>query len=115
VRILVTTMVILALAVPAYAQLSTGGAPGGSGASGGSGGSSSARPGLTLGGEKKAKTDDELQEEKEREEAYKAGVNKIPDQKPKSDPWGSIRGAATTPTKAAPQTKSSQQRPAASK
>jgi hypothetical protein len=115
VRILVTTMVILALAVPAYAQLSTGGAPSGSGASGGSGGSSTARPGLTLGGEKKAKTEDELQEEKERDEAYKAGLNKIPDQKPKSDPWGTIRGAPTTPTKAAPQTKSSQQRPAASK
>jgi len=93
VRILVTTMMMVALAAPAYAQVP------GSGSSGG------ARPSLTLGGETKSKTEDELKEEKEREDAYKAGVNKIPDQKAKSDPWGNLRTAT-------PQSAAKQQRPA---
>ncbi len=89
---LVTTMVIVALSTPAYAQLSPGGAPGG-------GASSSGRPSLTLGGDKKAKTEDELEYEKQRDNAYKAGLNKIPDKKANTDPWGSVRGAATQPSK----------------
>ena len=89
---LMTTIVIVALASPAYAQLSPGGSPGG-------GASSSGRPSLTLGGEKKAKTEDELEYEKRRDEAYKAGLNKIPDKKANTDPWGSVRGAATQPSK----------------
>jgi hypothetical protein len=91
-RILVATMVIAALASPAYAQLSPGGAPGSS-----SGSSGGARPSLTLGGGTKSKTEDELKEEKARDDAYKAGVAKIPDQKAKSDPWGNLRGAAPQP------------------
>jgi hypothetical protein len=88
-RALVATMVILALASPAYAQLSTGGAPGSS--------SSSGRPSLTLGGETKSKTEDELKEDKARDDAYKAGIAKIPEQKAKSDPWGNLRAAAPQP------------------
>jgi hypothetical protein len=88
-RSLVATIVIVALGSPAYAQLSTGGAPGGT--------SSSGRPSLTLGGEQKAKTEDDLKEEKARDDAYKAGVAKIPEQKAKSDPWGNLRAAAPQP------------------
>jgi hypothetical protein len=85
-RSLVATMVIVALASPAYAQLSPGGAPGSS--------SNGARPSLTLGGETKSKTEDELKEDKARDDAYKAGIAKIPEQKAKSDPWGNLRSAA---------------------
>jgi hypothetical protein len=89
-RILVAMVVIVALGSPAYAQLSPGGAPGSS--------SGGARPSLTLGGETKSKTEDELKEEKARDDAYKAGAAKIPDQKAKSDPWGNLRTAAPKPT-----------------
>jgi hypothetical protein len=89
-RNLVATMVIVALGSPAYAQLSPGGAPGSS--------SGGARPSITLGGETKSKTEDELKEDKARDDAYKAGVAKIPEQKAKSDPWGNLRSAAPKPT-----------------
>jgi hypothetical protein len=95
---MVAMMVIVALATPAYAQLAPGGGSPGSGAP-------SAKPGLTVGGEKKAKTEEDLEYERQREGAYKAGLSKIPDKKANADPWGSIRGAAT------PQAKPSQQRP----
>jgi hypothetical protein len=97
-------MVIVALATPAYAQLSPGGGSPGS-SSPGSGAPSGAKPSLTVGGEKKAKTEEDLEYERQREGAYKAGLSKIPDKKANADPWGSIRGAAT------PQAKPSQQRP----
>ena len=99
-----TTMMIVALATPAYAQLSPGGGSPGS-SSPGSGAPSGAKPSLTVGGEKKAKTEEDLEYERQREGAYKAGLSKIPDKKANADPWGSIRGAAT------PQAKPSQQRP----
>ncbi len=76
-------MVIAAVAGPAYAQVP------------GSGNSNAARPSITLGGETKSKSADELKEEKARDEAYKAGVAKIPDQKAKADPWGNLRSAAS--------------------
>ena len=88
-RSLVATVVIVALASPAYAQLATGGAPGST--------SSEGRPSLTLGGGQKTKTEDELKEDKVRDDAYKAGVAKIPDQKAKSDPWGNLRSASPQP------------------
>jgi hypothetical protein len=43
----------------------------------------------------KLKTDEEVKQERERENGYKAGLSKIPDQKAKSDPWGNVR--ASTP------------------
>jgi hypothetical protein len=88
VRNLVTTLVIVAMATPAYAQLSPGGAPGGS--------SGNAKPGITLGGGTKAKSEDELKYEAEQDEAYKSGLSKIPDKKTSADPWGNIRGATTS-------------------
>jgi hypothetical protein len=89
-RILVATMVIVVLGNPAYAQLAPGGAPGDST-------SSSARPSLTLGGGQKTKTEDELKADKARDDAYRAGVAKIPEQRAKSDPWGNLRSAAPQP------------------
>jgi hypothetical protein len=88
-------MIIVAMVAPAYAQLSpgngspAGGSPGNSATGGG-------RPGITLGGDKKAKTDDEVKYERDLDQAYKSGLSKIPDQKAKADPWGDVRGAATT-------------------
>ncbi len=70
-RSLVLTTMIVALAPPAYAQMS---------------------PNLFQEG-KHFKTDVEVQQERERESAYKSGISKIPDAKTKVDPWGSVRGA----------------------
>ena len=90
---------IVAMAAPAYAQLSPGnGAPG-------SGAPQGAKPSITVGGDKKAKTDDDIKYEQELDQAYKSGLSKIPDQKAKSDPWGNVRGAA------APQANPNQRRP----
>jgi hypothetical protein len=101
VRSLATTMMLVAMAAPAYAQFSPGnGAPGNGSPEGG-------RPSITMGGDKKAKTEDEIKYERRLDQAYKSGLSKIPDQKPKADPWGSIRGAATTPA----QSNSNQRRP----
>jgi hypothetical protein len=109
VRSLVTTAIIVAMATPAYAQLSpgSGAPPTGAPATGSPGAASpqGGRPSITLGGEKKAKTEDEIKYERELDEAYKSGLNKIPDQKAKADPWGNIRGAATS------QSTASQKRP----
>jgi hypothetical protein len=42
------------------------------------------------------KTDVEVQQEQDRERAYKSGMSKIPDQKVKNDPWGVVRAAPPT-------------------
>jgi hypothetical protein len=98
VRISLTTMMIVALAAPAYAQLAPGGGSPGSGSPAG------AKPSITLGGDKKAKTEDDIRYERELDQAYKSGLSKIPDQKVKADPWGNVRSAAT------PQSNPSQRR-----
>jgi hypothetical protein len=76
VRYVLTAMVILAAATPAYAQLT---------------------PNLLGGNDTKLKTDVEINAEKERESGYKSGISKIPDAKGKVDPWGNVRGAAPSP------------------
>jgi hypothetical protein len=43
----------------------------------------------------KRKTAEDWQDEQDREKAYKSGMKKIPDQKVKNDPWGTVR--ATPP------------------
>ena len=48
------------------------------------------------GGSAKPKTDVDVRQEQEREAGYKAGVSRIPDAKGKVDPWGGVRGAATS-------------------
>jgi hypothetical protein len=96
VRISPTTIMIamtVAMATPAYAQLAPGSSP------------ESAKPSLTVGGDKKAKTEDDLKYERALDRAYKSGLSKIPDQKPKADPWGNVRDAA------APQSNPTQRRP----
>jgi hypothetical protein len=95
--LLVTTMLIVEMAAPAYAQLVPGGAPGSA--------PEGAKPSITMGGDKKAKTEDDVKYERELDQAYKSGLSKIPDQKAKSDPWGNVRGAA------APQANPNQRRP----
>jgi len=75
VRHTVLALVIAAMATPAYAQFT---------------------PNLAGGGAK-VKTDVELRQEREREAGYRSGVNKIPDAKGKSDPWGGVRNAAPVP------------------
>jgi hypothetical protein len=46
------------------------------------------------------RTDEEVKQEQDRERAYKSGISKIPDQKAKVDPWGTVR---STPAPANPQ------------
>jgi hypothetical protein len=72
VRHIVLALVIAAMATPAYAQLS---------------------PNLA-GGTAKLKSDADVKQEKDRENAYRSGVSKIPDAKAKSDPWSGVRNAA---------------------
>jgi hypothetical protein len=72
VRHTVLALVIAVMATPAYAQFS---------------------PNLA-GGNAKLKTDAEVRQEKEKEAGYRSGVNKIPDGKPKTDPWSGVRNAA---------------------
>jgi hypothetical protein len=46
---------------------------------------------LPMGGDTRPMTDEEREKKAEQERAYKAAIGKIPDQKPSSDPWGTIR------------------------
>jgi hypothetical protein len=88
-KLITMTLLLAGMAVPAAAQ-----APG-QGETG---------PALNLlDGGRHLKTDVEVNQERDREHAYKAGMSKIPDQKVKNDPWGAVR--ATPPT-------ASNQRPA---
>jgi hypothetical protein len=74
VRKTVLAITIVAMATPVCAQIS---------------------PNLA-GGSAKPKTDVDVRQEQEREAGYKAGVSRIPDAKGKVDPWGGVRGAATS-------------------
>jgi hypothetical protein len=48
----------------------------------------------------------EVNEERERERAYKSGMSKIPDQKvKKNDPWGAVRTPPPTASDQRPATK----------
>ena len=80
-RISLTTMMIVALAAPAYAQLAPGGGSPGSGSPAG------AKPSITLGGDKKAKTEDDIRYERELDQAYKSG-QQDPGSKSQSRPVG---------------------------
>jgi hypothetical protein len=80
-RSLVAMMVIAAVATPAGAQMS---------------------PNI-MQDMPKLKTDVEVKEEKDRESGYKAGLSKIPDQKAKADPWGTVRGSEAPQSNQKPQ------------
>ena len=82
---LMAAMVAVAIATPAGAQaLGGGGNP--------------LSPNM-FGEITKPKTDVEFQQEKEREQAYKSGISKIPDAKGKVDPWGNVRIGLEATTK----------------
>jgi hypothetical protein len=103
------TMMIVAMATPAYAQLSPGnGAPATGAPATGSPGTASpqgGRPSITLGGEKTSKTADEIKYEQELDQAYRSGISKIPDKKANADPWGNIRGATSPSSQKRPSSK----------
>ncbi len=72
-RIFVKAMMIVLVATPAYSQ------------------------GMNmnlLGGQRKLKTQEEVQKEAERDNAYQSAIKKLPTQNTKTDPWGNIRGGA---------------------
>jgi hypothetical protein len=100
VRSLMTALIVVTMAAPACAQIATGSGVSGVGGSGTSGNSApiqGGKPSITLGGEQKSKSADELKYERDLDRAYKSGVGKIPDQKASSDAWGNLRSAATPP------------------
>jgi hypothetical protein len=74
-RSLVAMMMVAAMVMPAAAQLT---------------------PNLMGDPAAHRKTDVEVREEQEREKGYRAGISKIPDQKSKVDPWGTVRGSEAT-------------------
>jgi len=76
VRYIVMAMMIVAVTTPASAQF---------------------KPNMLDDG-KKMKTQEEVKAQEERENSYKAGVSKIPDQKGKTDPWGGVRSSSTPQT-----------------
>jgi hypothetical protein len=80
VRILVAVLTLILLASPAYAQ--NVGGMGGGGKGGGKGRNSSQNT-------EQQKADQ--QKKKAAEDAYKAGLQKIPDAKEKYDPWRGAR------------------------
>ena len=89
-KLITTTLLLAGMAATAAAQV-----PGGLTETG---------PAINMfSGGNHLKTDVEVKQEQDRERAYKSGINKIPDQKAKVDPWGAVR---TTPPTA------SNQRPA---
>jgi len=77
-KIFTTAMIIIVSATPAFAQL---GIPTGTD------------------GRRLLKTDEDVRQEQERENGYKAGLSKIPAPKATTDAWGNVRSAATPPVK----------------
>ena len=49
---------------------------------------------------KAPKTPEEIEKQKAADRAYEAAIKKIPDKKPSADPWGNIRPAASSASKA---------------
>jgi|HubBroStandDraft_1064217.scaffolds.fasta_scaffold830336_1 hypothetical protein len=59
------------------------------------------------------KTDEEIKKEQSRENAYRSGVGKIPDQKAVNDPWGEVRSDSKASQAKASQPKASQSKASA--
>ena len=78
-RTIAAAVIITALATPALAQFGGG----------------MINEGL---GQRGFKTEEEVKAQQQREQNYKSGLSKIPDQKSSTDPWGNVR----TETKPAP-------------
>jgi hypothetical protein len=91
-KLLTMTLLLAGTIAPAAAQ-----APGGLTDTG---------PALNLFDEgRHLKTDVEVNQERDRERAYKSGINKIPDKKVKNDPWGAVRTTPPTASNQRPATK----------
>jgi hypothetical protein len=91
-RILSAAAVLVMLAAPAYAQIST--------------------PHINLLSDGPSKTPDEIEQDAIRDKAYRESLKKIPDAKTSSDPWGNVRSdapKAATPAKPKTKTGSAQQ------
>ena len=84
VPILATAVVWAALAGPARAQA----------------------PSLNLLADTPSKTQDQVEQERARDKAYRESLRKIPDAKASNDPWGGVRNSETTTTKPAPKSRS---------
>jgi len=80
-RILGAVAVIGLLTGPAYPQMQT--------------------PNINLLSDQPSKTPEELEKEAAQQKAYKESLNKIPDAKVSSDPWGNVR-SVETPKPSAP-------------
>jgi hypothetical protein len=72
-RIILTGMMVVLLAGPAYSQAMNM--------------NLMSNPG-------KMKTMEQVQQEAERDNAYQSAIKKLPNQNTKTDPWGNIRGGA---------------------
>jgi hypothetical protein len=86
-KIFRAAVLIALLATPAYAQM----------------------PNVNLIPETPSKTQDQIDQEKVQEKAYRDSLRKIPDAKASSDPWGDVRSSdapkAEKRTQAKPRTK----------
>lgn len=87
-RTIAAAILVAALATPALAQ--TPGGVGGGGSPLGGFGRDITHP----------KNEEDIKKEQARENDYKAGVSKIPDQKANNDPWGNVRAADPKPHQA---------------
>ena len=56
-------------------------------------------PGISLGSDARPLTAEEKEKRKKIDDAYRSAVDKVPDQKKSSDPWGGIRTTTTTQSK----------------
>jgi hypothetical protein len=79
-NVLMAVLLAMAVATPVCAQSLGGGQDG-------------FKPNMAGEGMKR-KTVEDWQAEQDREKAYKSGMSKIPDQKVKNDPWGTVRPPA---------------------
>jgi len=60
--------------------------------------SSGSQLGIPLNGERPL-TPEEIEKRKAADRAYNAAMQKIPDKKPSSDPWGNVRPSSSTAAK----------------
>jgi hypothetical protein len=80
-KMLSAAALVMLLATPAYAQMST--------------------PNINLMPEFQSKTPEEKEQDAIKDKAYRESLRKIPDAKASSDPWGTVR-SSDSPKAAAP-------------
>jgi hypothetical protein len=60
-------------------------------------------PSISLGKDGPPRTPEEIEKQKQIDNAYKSATSKIPNQSGANDPWGDVRPTPTTPPKKKPQ------------